>query len=322
MLSQLPAPAYRDPNVLAGFESGDDAAVYRISDELALVLTVDFFPPIVDDPFHYGEIAVANALSDVYATGGRPVTALNIAAFPRKLPAAVVARVLEGGQSKASEAEVSIVGGHTVDDAEPKYGLSVTGFVTPGKEITNKTAKPGDVIVLTKAIGTGIVTTAGKAGIASPEVMAVAIDSMAALNRGACEAMIEVGVSAATDVTGFGLLGHLHGMLKASGVSATVQAGTVPVLQGAMELLERGVAPGGTHRNVESLASHARWGDGVSEIEKLLMCDAQTSGGMLIAVPGERVERLQQALKAHGCHYAAVIGELGSGTPGQVTVTK
>ena len=322
MLSQLPPPTYRDPNVLGGFESGDDAAVYRISDELALVLTVDFFPPIVDDPFHYGEIAVANALSDVYATGGRPVTALNIAAFPRKLPADVVAKVLEGGQSKASEAQVSIVGGHTVDDAEPKYGLAVTGFVTPGKEITNKNAKPGDALVLTKAIGTGIVTTAGKAGVASPEVMAVAIESMATLNRGACEAMIEVGVNAATDVTGFGLLGHLHGMLKASGVAATVRRESVPVLQGALELLERGVAPGGTHRNVESLAEHVVWGDGISEIDRLLLCDAQTSGGMLISVPEERVEQLQAALKANGCHYAAVIGEIGTGTPGQISVTK
>jgi selenide,water dikinase len=285
-------------------------------------LTVDFFPPIVDDPFHYGEIAVANALSDVYATGGKPVTALNIAAFPRKLPSGVVAKVLEGGQSKASEAQVSIVGGHTVDDAEPKYGLAVTGFVTPGKEITNKRAKPGDVLVLTKAIGTGIVTTAGKAGIASSEVLAAAIESMATLNRGACEAMIEVGVNAATDVTGFGLLGHLHGMLKASGVSATVRKASIPVLQGALELLERGVAPGGTHRNVESLAERVTWGDGITEIDKLLLCDAQTSGGMLIAVPGERVTQLQQALKSHRCRYAAVIGEIGTGIPGQITVTQ
>lgn len=283
---------------------------------------MDFFPPIVDDPFHYGEIAVANALSDVYATGGRPVTALNIAAFPRKLPPEVVARVLEGGQSKASEAEVSIVGGHTVDDVEPKYGLAVTGFVTPGKQITNRNAKPGDVLVLTKAIGTGIVTTAGKAGIASADVMDEAITSMAMLNRGACEAMIEVGVNAATDVTGFGLLGHLHGMLKASGVSANVEMGAVPVLQGALELLERGVAPGGTHRNLESLTNHILWGDGISEIDQLLICDAQTSGGMLIAVSEERVGLLQESLLTHGCQYAAVIGVIETGSPGQITVTK
>ena len=320
MLSQLPPATYRDPNVLLGFESGDDAAIYRISDEIALVLTVDFFPPIVDDPFQFGQIAVANALSDVYAKGGRPVTALNIAAFPRSLPPRVLAKILEGGQSKASEAEVSIVGGHTVDDPEPKYGLAVTGLIRPGEQVANSGARPGDVLVLTKAIGTGIITTAGKAGTVDQSVLAAAVESMSALNRGASEAMLEVGVNSATDITGFGLLGHLHTMLTASGVSASVSRAAVPVLDGAVELLERGVAPGGTHRNVEALSDHVIWSDGLSELDQLLLCDAQTSGGLLISAPEERVIELQDALMAHGCRFAAVIGKIGTGAAGSISV--
>jgi selenide,water dikinase len=320
VLSQLPPATYRDPNVLLGFESGDDAAIYRVSDEIALVLTVDFFPPIVDDPFQFGQIAVANALSDVYAKGGRPVTALNIAAFPRGLPPEVLAKVLEGGQSKASEAEVSIVGGHTVDDPEPKYGLAVTGLIRPGEQVANSGAKPGDVLVLTKAIGTGIITTAGKAGTADEAVLASAVESMSALNRGASEAMLEVGVNSATDVTGFGLLGHLNTMLSASGVSASVSRGAVPVLPGAEELLERGIAPGGTHRNFEALARHVEWAEGVSDLDRLLLCDAQTSGGLLISVPEERLRELQDALMAHGCKFAAVIGRVETGTVGLIMV--
>lgn len=304
-----------------GFESGDDAAIYRISDELALVLTVDFFPPIVDDPFQYGEIAVANALSDVYAKGGRPVTALNIAAFPRSLPPEIVAKVLAGGQSKASEAQVSIVGGHTVDDAEPKYGLSVTGLIKPGDEIANSGAKPGDILVLTKAIGTGVITTAGKAGVVDADVLNGAVKSMSMLNRNASEAMVEVGVNAATDITGFGLLGHLHTMLQASGASAELKLASVPVLDGAMELLERGVAPGGTHRNVEALSEHVDWGESVGELDQLLLCDAQTSGGLLISVPGDRVEQLQKALLERGCLFAEPIGRVSGGSPGKIAVS-
>lgn len=320
MLSQLPAAHYKDPNVLVGFETGDDAAVYRLTDELALVLTVDFFPPIVDDPFDYGAIAVANALSDIYAMGGRPVTALNIAAFPRELPPEVAAKVLEGGLAKASEAEVSIIGGHTVDDREPKYGLAVTGLVTPGEQITNRGAQAGDVLVLTKAIGTGIITTAGKAAIVDGSVLKGAVDSMALLNRGACEAMLKVGVNAATDITGFGLLGHLHSMMLGSGASASIRLSEVPVLPGARELLERGVAPGGTHRNLESLDGHVRWDRQLTELDRLLLCDAQTSGGLLISVPENRSARLREELVARGCPFAAEVGTVVPGKPGSIAV--
>lgn len=321
MLSQLPPASYRDPNVLVGFDSGDDAAVYRISDELALVLTVDFFPPIVDDPFNFGEIAVANALSDVYAKGGKPVTALNIAAFPRNLPPELVAKVLEGGQSKASEAEVSIVGGHTVDDAEPKYGLAVTGLIKPGDQVANDGAMTGDALVLTKAIGTGVITTAGKAGVVDDDVLAGAVASMSMLNRGASEAMMQVGVNAATDITGFGLLGHMHTMLTASGVSAELRLADVPVLDGVRDLLERGVAPGGTHRNVEALSKHVEWGENIGDLDKLLLCDAQTSGGLLISVPPEKVSALQKALKDNGCLYAEVVGTVREGNAGTMKVS-
>ena len=292
-----------------------------MTDEIALVLTLDFFPPIVDDPFDYGAISAANALSDVYAVGGTPVTALNIAAFPRDLPSEIAAKVLEGGAVKAAEAHVSIVGGHTVEDREPKYGLAVTGIIRPGTQISNATARAGDVLILTKAIGTGVIATAGKAGVVDEEVLAGAVRSMTLLNRGAANAMREVGVHAATDVTGFGLLGHLHSAVKASGVAATLRSGAVPVLPGARELLEEGVAPGGTHRNMESLSEYLQWGGDVDEFERLLLCDAQTSGGMLIAVAPQKAEALQEALMAEGCPFAAVIGEVEDGPPGRISIT-
>lgn len=319
-MRRLPVEAVRDPNILVGFETGDDAAVYRLSDDVALVLTVDFFPPIVDDPFDYGAIAVANALSDVYAVGGRPITGLNIAAFPRDLPPEIIARVFEGGGVKAAEAGVVIIGGHTVDDKEPKYGLAVTGLITPGKQVTNAAARPGDQLVLTKAIGTGIITTAGKNDMVRPEVMAGAVQSMSLLNRGAAEAMTAVGVNAATDITGFGLLGHLKGMVVGSRVSAKVFRSAVPVLDGALDLLEGGVAPGGTHRNLEAVGDVVKWGEGITDTDRLLLCDAQTSGGMLISVPPERTHELQKRLLANGTPFAAVVGEVIEGDPGTIYV--
>lgn len=242
MLRQLPEVS--DPNLLVGVSTGDDAAVYKLSARVALVQTVDFFPPIVDDPYTYGAIAAANALSDVYAMGATPMLALNIVGFPVSLPKEVLRRILKGGIEKAAEAGVLIVGGHTVDDEEPKYGLAVTGLVRPGKQVTNAGARPGDVLVLTKPIGTGIITTAGKEGRVPPKVLREAIRHMATLNHAAADAMVRVAVHAATDVTGFGLLGHLRPMLKASGATARITASAVPLLVGARALAERGIAPG------------------------------------------------------------------------------
>jgi len=309
-LGKLPKPTLKDPNVLVGNETGDDSAIYRLDDRVALVLTVDFFAPIVDDPFEYGRIAVANALSDVYAVGGRPITALNIAAFPRELPSDVIAKVLEGGQAKAEEAGILIVGGHTVDDKEPKYGLAVTGIVTPGEEITNANAQPGDVLILTKAIGSGVITTAGKAGTVPAEVVDEAVRSMAALNKGASEAMIEVGVNSATDITGFGLLGHLSQMMKASGTTAEINVDSIPLLPGAKQLAEDGYISGGTARNAEAVKSSVNVDDGITDIEFSLLADAQTSGGLLISVPEERSNALIKQLVTNSSLHSSVIGKV------------
>jgi selenide,water dikinase len=306
VLRQL--PKITDPNLLVGVNAGDDAAVYRMDGELALIQTLDFFPPIVDDPFTYGEVAVANALSDVYAMGGRPILAMNIVGFPVELPKEILGEVLKGGASKAQEAGVLIVGGHTVDDKEPKYGLAVTGVIKPGLQVTAAGAKTGDALVLTKPIGTGIITTAGKEGRVRPEVLDNAVRAMSVLNRAAAEAMMRVGVNACVDVTGFGLLGHLRVMLDGSDVAARLELGKVPVLEGARELLEKGIAPGGTHRNLDSVAEVVRWHPDLDEETRLLLCDAQTSGGLLISVAPERLDELIRELKAGDVQTTAVIG--------------
>ena len=308
----------KHPDLLVGAETGDDAAVYRINDETALIVTVDFFPPITDDPYEYGAIAAANSLSDVYAMGGKPLIALNVVGFPASLDMAILGRILQGGYAKAAEAECLIVGGHTVDDPEPKYGLSVIGIVEPGKQVSNAGAQPGDVLILSKPIGTGIITTAGKQGVADPDVMARAVETMAALNRPAAEAMMKVGVNSATDITGFGLLGHLKSMVLGSGVAAEITLAGVPVLPGVRQLLANGIAPGGTHRNVSSVADVVTWGDGLTEEDKLLLCDAQTSGGLLISVPAEKQQDLIDALRAEGAQSSAVVGRITHGPAGTI----
>ena len=308
MLRQLP-PA-TDPDLLVGPSTGDDAAVYKLTEDIALVQTVDFFPPIVDDPFAFGEIAAANAISDVYAMGGRPLLALNIAAFPVEMPPEILGGVMKGAASKAAEAGTLIVGGHTVDDEEPKFGMAVTGLVRPGAQVTNSGARPGDKLVLTKPIGTGVITTAGKQGRAAPDVLARAVESMTALNHGASHAMVEVGVNACVDVTGFGMIGHLLEIARESGVSATLSLGATPVLEGAVDLLAEGIAPGGTRRNLASAASSVSWDPALDEDAKLLLCDPQTSGGLLISVEPARVGALVEALQAHGVETAALVGEI------------
>lgn len=308
MLRQLPAVS--DPDLLVGIGTSDDAAVYRLNDDVALVQTVDFFPPIVDDPYVFGEVAAANALSDVYAMGGAPLLALNIVAFPTSLPKDILARILQGGAAKTREAGVLIVGGHTVDDAEPKYGLAVTGTVRPGAQVTNAGARPGDTLVLTKPIGSGVVTTAGKQQAVGQSVLDEAVTVMSTLNDAASEAMVRVGVNACVDVTGFGLVGHLREMAEGSGVGARVAVGRVPVLDGVRDLLDRGVAPGGTRRNLESTLGAVAWDPSLTEEERLLMCDAQTSGGLLISVPGERAGELLGELEEGGVETRAVVGSI------------
>jgi selenide,water dikinase len=306
--------------VLVGTNTADDAGVYRLTPDLALVQTVDIFTPIVDDPYWFGVIAAANALSDVYAMGGTPRLALNFAGFPRaKLPLDVLGEILRGGAEKCAEAGVTIIGGHTIDDPEPKYGLAVTGFVHPERVVTNAAAKPGDRLVLTKPLGLGIISTGLKQGKAPQAAIDEAIRIMAALNKPAAEAMLAVGVSAATDITGFGLLGHLAEMTRGSGVAAQVRLRDVPILDAAWPLLRERTIPGGTQRNRESLRDVVSW-DGVGEDAQVLLCDAQTSGGLLIAVPEARCDALLRALRTGGLPVAAVVGEITARGHGEITV--
>lgn len=303
-------PPERYPNLLVGLGPGDDAAVYKVSDELALIATLDFFTPIVDDPYHFGAISAANSLSDVYAMGGTPLFALNIVGFPsNRLALSVLGEILRGAQEKAEEAGIPIIGGHTVDDTEPKFGLAVTGLVDRDKIVTNSGARAGDALVLTKPVGTGILSTALKRGLLEGEKADVLVRTMAALNRLASEAMRETGVNACTDITGFGLLGHLLEMMNGSQTTALVSADDVPVISGVAELVASGVVPGGTENNLAYTEPHVAYRHGISRTTKLVLNDAQTSGGLLISVPRERLDKLTARLRGKG-DLAAVIGEV------------
>ena len=294
-----------------GLETPDDAAVYRISSEIALVQTVDFFTPIVDDARAWGRIAAANALSDVYAMGGTPVTALNLVAWPRALDMALLGRVLEGAEEACAEADCRVVGGHSIDDPEPKFGLAVTGTVHPDRIVRKTGATAGCELVLTKPLGMGIISSGVKEGRTSEATAAKAVTIMSTLNRSASDAMVEVGVAAATDVTGFGLLGHLAQMLDAR-TSAELWWGSIPYLEEALELARAGVLPGGSRRNWDGIATKVDAG-ALREEERAILFDAQTSGGLLIAAEPERVPTLLRALEARGVHDAAHIGRLVPG---------
>jgi selenide,water dikinase len=310
-----------DARALVDASTGDDAAVYLLEPGRALVVTTDFFTPIVDDPRAFGQIAAANALSDLYAMGARPLFALNLLAFPRKhLEEGSLDKIIQGGAEKAREAGIAILGGHSIDDQEPKYGLVAVGEVDPEAMVTNAGAEPGDVLVLTKALGTGIIATAIKEGKAPEATVRHAVESMAALNRGAAEAMLRVGVRAGTDVTGYGLLGHLRQMLRASGVGARVRARDVPLLPGALELAENARFPGGSLRNLADVKGDVRFPKDLPEARRLLLADAQTSGGIVMAVPPARVKELLAALEG-AAPLAAVIGEIQEGPPGRIQVT-
>ncbi len=300
--------------------TGDDAAVYLLAPDRALVVTTDFFTPIVDDPFQFGQIAAANALSDLYAMGATPLFALNLLAFPRAhLEEGSLSEIIRGGAEKAKEAGIPIMGGHSIDDPEPKYGLVAVGEVDPAEMTTNAGARPGDHLVLTKAIGTGIIATAIKEDRVGPETVEAAVRSMATLNQGAARVARALGIRAATDVTGFGLLGHLRQMLRASGVAARVDSDAVPLLPGALELALNARFPGGSVRNLKDLKADVRFPKGMPEARRLLLADAQTSGGLLLAVPPgsleEAVRQLSEAAPA-----AAVVGEIESGPAGLIHV--
>ena len=282
-------PPIVDPNVLNGAAARDDAAVYRIAANRALVATIDFFTPIVDDPYAYGAIAAANSLSDVYAVGGKPLFALGITAFPRaKLGAGLLEKIVAGGAAKMGEAGVPVVGGHSVDDDEPKFGYAVTGEVNPKKAIGHNGAVGGDVLFLTKPLGSGLATTAIKRGLCPPELVAEAIAVMTQLNREASERMVAVGATAATDVTGYGLIGHLANLNG----GADIDFPSVPFMKGVTNLAERDLFPDGSRRNWAAFRDRVEWG-GLGETEQLMLCDAQTSGGLLVAVPPEKARRFR-----------------------------
>jgi selenide,water dikinase len=317
VLGALHLPEVGD-DVLVSSDTGDDAAVVRISGRQALIATLDFFTPIVDEPYDWGRIAAANALSDVYAMGGRPFLALNVVGWPvDDLPLEMLGQVLQGGIDVASKAGASVLGGHTITDPEPKYGMVALGLADPERIVRNSTANPGAHLLLTKPLGLGIATTAHKRGIADPGLLARAVDVMTSTNADAAAAMIEAGAEAATDITGFGLLGHLLQMLRASGVGARIDAGAVPVLDGVLELAMSDVVPSGTKRNHAFVRPHVQWGR-LSEPEQLVLADAQTSGGLLIAATDH--EWLAEELTGRGLEWAD-IGVTVEGRPGTIAVT-
>ena len=300
-----------DNNVLVGLERSDDAGVYKISDDLAIIQTVDFFTPIVDDPYWFGQIAAANALSDVYAMGGVPKTAMNLVAFPIKdLDIEVLRRIIQGGVNKLKEAEVVLIGGHSIEDKELKYGMSVTGFVHPQKILTKQNLRRGDVLILTKPLGTGVVNTAIKGGLASQEITDKVTRMMAALNREAAEVMQHYPVHACTDITGFGLLGHLAEMVVGSGCGMRLETNTIPILSEAIEYAGMGLMPAGAFKNKEFRVGMVEFSASVDPVLQDILFDPQTSGGLMICVDRDSAEDLISDLFQKGINDASVIGEI------------
>jgi selenide,water dikinase len=314
-------PEISDPNLIVGIAGAEDAGVYKLTDDLAVIQTLDFFTPIVDDPYTFGQVAAANSLSDVYAMGGVPITAMNIVCFPVKtMDMAVLKEILKGGLDKLMEAEVTLVGGHSVEDQELKYGLSVTGTIHPGKVLRNTGARVGDKLILTKALGTGIINTALKGDMASKEAVAKSIECMTTLNKTAAETMPDHDVSACTDVTGFGLLGHACEMVEGTDVGLKIYAESLPYIPEAAEYARMGLLPGGLHRNRDFREHMVEIGQSVPEYLADMMYDPQTSGGLLIAVSQSDAERLLKKLNDSGVADAKIIGEVVAEPKGKIVV--
>ncbi|MBE9466853.1 MAG: selenide, water dikinase SelD [Bacteroidetes bacterium] len=314
-------PVITNPNILVGTDTTDDAAIYKIDNERAIVQTVDFFSPIVDDPYSFGAISAANSISDIYAMGAKPLFALNIVGFPSsRLPMSVLEEILRGAQDKAEEAGISIVGGHSVDDIEPKYGMTVTGIIDIDKILTNANAKSGDAIILTKPIGTGIISNATKRGLADQETKKEAIDTMSQLNKYAAEVMEEFPVNSCTDVTGFGLLGHLSEMTKSSKIDAEILFNNVPLLKNAWDFAVSNVIPGGSRNNLEYVKDYVVWSNEITETKKAILCDAQTSGGLLISLPFEYKDEIINKLHLSGMIKASYIGKFLAEGKGKIFV--
>jgi len=310
-----------DPNLIVGMERAEDAGVYKLSDDLAIIQTVDFFTPIVDDPYMFGQIAAANALSDVYAMGGKPLTAMNIVCFPIKtMDISILREILKGGLDKMKEAGVTLVGGHSVEDSELKYGLSVTGTIHPLKVLTNVGAKVGDRLILTKPLGTGIINTAIKGGMATEDSIEMVTRYMASLNKKASEVMQEIGANACTDVTGFGLLGHAFEMIEGTGKGIVINASDVPILPEAVNFAKMGMVPGGTYRNREFRINQVDIDSALSPYLIDILFDPQTSGGLLIAVSGKKAQEMVKRLRKEGIEDAAIIGKVVNDTQERIVV--
>lgn len=315
-------PLIRDPNVIVGLDAIDDAGVYRLSDSLALIQTIDYFTPIVDDPYTFGQIAAANALSDIYAMGGKPLTAMNVVCFPSKtLEMSILRNILEGGLALLRAAGVVLLGGHSVEDAELKYGLSVTGIIHPDRVLVKGGAKPGNRLILTKPLGTGIINTAVKAQMASEPAVENVTRSMITLNKDASEIMQDIGVTACTDITGFGLLGHACEMLQGGRVGMVMHAKAVPRFEEAEEYARQGLVPGGTQRNKNYRAHQVEFKPGLPPETSDILFDPQTSGGLLIAVDEAKADQLLARLREAGIKEAAIIGEVVSTGKGKIVIT-
>lgn len=303
-------PKFHDDNLIVGMDTSDDAAVYKINDDSAIILTMDFFTPIVDDPYKYGQVAAANSLSDVYAMGGKPLTAMNIVCFPNCLPVDVLGQILKGGADKVMEAGAVIVGGHTVEDNEPKYGLSVMGMVHPGRVVTNSGARPGDILILTKPLGIGVLNTAIKADMLDEDVMNMAVDTMSYLNKDACESMQAVGANGCTDITGFGLLGHALEMAEGSKATIEIWSDYIPIIKESIELARMGIIPGGAYKNQAHIGSKVNFKNDIKQEIKDILYDPQTSGGLLISVNEDKSQELLKLLKEKNKTEFNIIGRV------------
>ncbi len=309
------------PDLIVGLDSPDDAGVFRLTKDLAIIQTVDFFTPIVDDPYWFGQIAAANALSDIYAMGGKPITAMNLVGFPSgNMDIRVLREIIKGGIDKLREAGVVLVGGHSVEDQELKFGLSVTGLVHPGKVLTKRALKVRDVLVLTKPLGTGIINTAIKAGLAPKSLIDYVTSIMAALNREASEIMLDFEVHSCTDITGFGLLGHLAEMVEGTGVGVEIESSKVPIIPDAYEFASMGFVPAGTHKNYEFRKDMVQFSPGISDVTRDILFDPQTSGGLLISLGKPEASDLVDRLKNRGIEEAEIIGQVVMEPKGKIVV--
>lgn len=305
-------PKISHPNLLVDIETHDDGGVYKINDDYAIIQTTDFFPPVCSDPYDFGKVAAANALSDIYAMGGSVLTAMNLVLYPESQPLDYLKEILQGGQEKVAEAGGVMMGGHTITDEIPKYGLAVTGYVHPNNIVTNNAAKPGDVLILTKPIGTGVIISAWKNGLIDEKLYRQAIDNMSLLNKNGAAVMQEAGVKCATDVTGFGLAGHALKMAMGSGVSIKLNTAKIPVFDRIIELIDMGVIPGASFRNMDFVGEACAFGDDVDYNHKILLFDAQTSGGLLMCVDQDKVDETLVKLQASGYPASAIVGEVST----------